>query len=137
MTKQLLELLSIERLKESKILLDQGCFSGAYYLAGYSLECALKVCIAKKINAHEIPDKKFINAIYVHNLNQLVQQADLERDRMNTETTNTDFGINWGIAKDWNEGSRYQLWTEAKATELYNAITSSQGGVLLWIQQYW
>ena len=137
MTKKLSEQLSIERIKESKVLLDQGCFCGAYYLAGYAVELALKACIARKINAHEIPDKKFINDIYVHNLSQLVQRADLEKYRVHKEDTDNDFAINWGVVKDWNEGARYKEWTEAKATELYAAITSSQGGILSWIQQYW
>jgi HEPN domain-containing protein len=35
------------RLKESKALLATGFAEGAYYLAGYAVECALKSCIAK------------------------------------------------------------------------------------------
>jgi hypothetical protein len=31
------------RLREAKALFDAGEFHGAYYLAGYSIECALKV----------------------------------------------------------------------------------------------
>ena len=31
---------------------------GAYYLAGYAVECALKACIAKTVNQHDFPDKE-------------------------------------------------------------------------------
>ena len=37
------------RIREAKALLDNGLFDGAYYLAGYAVECALKACIVKKI----------------------------------------------------------------------------------------
>jgi hypothetical protein len=42
-----LQNLSRLREKEAKVLLDNGCFAGAYYLLGYAVECALKACIAK------------------------------------------------------------------------------------------
>jgi HEPN domain-containing protein len=137
MTKQLLELLSTERLKESKLLLDQGCFNGAYYLAGYAIECALKACIAKQINQHEIPNKSFVNEFYVHDLSRLVKLADIEQDFTSKIKTDPDFFVNWNIVRDWNESARYKEWTEKQAKELYNSIESSKGGVLSWIQQYW
>jgi HEPN domain-containing protein len=34
--------LALVRLNEAKVLLDAGHFDGAYYLAGYAVECALK-----------------------------------------------------------------------------------------------
>jgi len=137
MTKQLLEILSIERLKESKVLLDQGCFSGAYYLAGYSLECALKVCIAKQINEHEIPAKSFVNEFYVHDLNRLIKLAGLDKEFADKLRSEPMFAISWNSIKDWNEGARYKTWAESEAKELYNAIENLKGGMLSWIQQYW
>jgi hypothetical protein len=38
--------LAMARLAEARILLDAGEFSGAYYLAGYAIECAIKARIA-------------------------------------------------------------------------------------------
>jgi len=35
------------RLRDAEVLLENGRFDGAYYIAGYSVECALKACIAK------------------------------------------------------------------------------------------
>jgi len=35
------------RIDEAVVLLDQGKYDGAYYLAGYAVECSLKACIAK------------------------------------------------------------------------------------------
>lgn len=45
--RQDLQELSRVRLKEATALLKLGLFDGAYYLAGYAVECALKACIAK------------------------------------------------------------------------------------------
>jgi hypothetical protein len=44
------------RLREAKLLFQDREFSGAYYLAGYTVECALKAIIAGKFRADEIPD---------------------------------------------------------------------------------
>ena len=35
------------RINEAEALLVQGKYDGAYYLAGYAVECGLKACIAK------------------------------------------------------------------------------------------
>jgi HEPN domain-containing protein len=48
--------LSIIRLQDAKILLDNKCYDGAYYLSGYVVECALKACIAKKTREHDFPN---------------------------------------------------------------------------------
>jgi len=40
--------LSRVRLKEASALLDLGLADGAFYLAGYAVECALKACNAKE-----------------------------------------------------------------------------------------
>ena len=45
------------RLRESKALLAAGFPDGAYYLAGYAVECALKACIAKRSQEHDFPEK--------------------------------------------------------------------------------
>jgi HEPN domain-containing protein len=53
-----LQFLARARLTEARALLDAGHPDGAYYLAGYAVECALKACIAKATQRHEFPDKK-------------------------------------------------------------------------------
>ena len=84
-----------------------------------------------------IPDKKFIQEIYTHNLKDLVKSAGLEAFRAAYERENADFAANWAIVKNWNETSRYNIFTQVNALELYNSITKRKGGVLPWIQQYW
>ncbi|MEL0589524.1 MAG: hypothetical protein U1V55_07060 [Planktothrix rubescens PR222] len=43
------------------MLLDNHQYSGAYYLSGYVIECALKACIAKKTQQLPIPITEFYN----------------------------------------------------------------------------
>jgi hypothetical protein len=49
------------RLREAEALLAAGLPDGAYHLAGYSVECALKACIAKRTQLHDFPEKKLVN----------------------------------------------------------------------------
>src|SRR5882762_8203261 len=63
--------LAESRLAEARLLLANGLPSGAYYLAGYAIECALKAIIAADFRATEIPDPKYVRDIYTHDLSAL------------------------------------------------------------------
>lgn len=70
--------LSDLRLRERKALFGQRLYSGAYYLAGYSVECALKACICKNMRRAEFPpDRKSLDNIYTHDLDKLITGAGL------------------------------------------------------------
>ncbi|MDM8551715.1 HEPN domain-containing protein [Desulfobacterales bacterium HSG2] len=133
-----LQKLSRIRVKEAKVLLDSGYFNGAYYLLGYSVECALKACIAKQVMRYDFPDKQLTTGSYTHNLNHLITTARL-RDELDDEIRNDpDFQTNWTIVRDWSEQSRYIHETsEAEARSLYSACTARGKGVLSWIRRYW
>lgn len=70
--------LSEFRLEEAKILYKEKKFSGAYYLAGYSIELALKAAICKKFKSGTIPDKKFVNDLYTNDLEKLMALSSLK-----------------------------------------------------------
>lgn len=127
------------RIREAQVLLDQGLNSGAYYLAGYALECAIKACLSKQILQHNIPEKKFILDIYTHDLQKLIRFDDELSASFNErkQLADNDFITNWSIVKDWSEQSRYKTYNENEAKELIEAITKEEGGILPWIQQYW
>ena len=75
-----LRALSRVRLSEAKALLRAGLPDGAYYLAGYAVECALKACIAKDTQRYEFPEKKRVEASYTHDLRELVRVAGLRNE---------------------------------------------------------
>jgi len=67
------------RVEEAGVLLANGKFHGAYYLAGYAVECALKACIAKRTKRFEFPAKpEHVHRLYTHKLMELMKLADLE-----------------------------------------------------------
>src|SRR5271157_2892269 len=65
--------LSDDRLQEANVLLGAGLWTGAYYLTGLAIECALKSCLAGAVREHDFPDKDFVNRLYVHKLTTLFE----------------------------------------------------------------
>jgi hypothetical protein len=134
-----LQQLSTERTKDAQSLLAAMQWSGAYYLAGYALECALKSCILARIERTGIvfEDKKFAEKCWTHDIEELVKQADLAVERDKVAGTKLALGRNWQIAKDWSESSRYRLFTQLQAEKLFRALTDNTDGVLPWVTNFW
>jgi len=137
MNRSELHRLSRIRTKEAKRLLDGKCPNGAYYLAGYAVECALKACIAKQTHRHDFPDKKRGDDSYTHDLIKLVKIANLENELQQEINANVIFRDNWTIAQKWSEATRYRLFTQDDAVVLYAAIVDEKDGVLSWLKKYW
>ncbi len=60
-----LQRLALVRLDEAKALLDAGYWDGAYYLAGYVVECALKARIARQVQRYDFPDSNLAEKVHV------------------------------------------------------------------------
>ena len=129
--------LARRRIEEAQSLYDVGEWSGSYYLAGYSVECALKACVLKSIRRYHMPDKALVNDIHTHDLQKLVKNAGLEPARSAFSASRPAFATNWATVKDWNESSRYETWTEQDANDLLGAIKQRGSGVLGWIKKHW
>ena len=112
---------------------------GAYYLAGYSLECALKSCILAYIDRTGIifENKEYAKKCWTHDLKTLVEQADLKVELNKATGANPELAKNWALAKDWSESSRYVMHSESQAKDLFNAITDNTDGVLPWVKKFW
>ncbi len=94
MNKSEFETLADIRIKEAQILLAADCYEGAYYLAGYAVECTLKACIAKQVKAFDFPDKKLAHDSYTHNLTKLLTTAGLKQNLIHQENQDEDFRLN-------------------------------------------
>jgi len=132
-----LQQLARERILDAKALLTARRWAGAYYLAGYAVECALKACIAKLMKSEEFPDKNFAEKCWTHDLEKLVALTGLKGDRDAASATDPDLSANWATVKDWSEASRYARMNKVKARELYDAVTDAKHGVLSWIKSRW
>lgn len=138
MNKQVLEELVQLRLLEASTLISARCFQGAYYLAGYSLECAFKACIAKQVEQYDFPDLELARSSYSHRLVDLVGVAGLKQELSAQERRDKRFGLHWIVAKNWSEKSRYERSAnEQWARNLYNAITDEKSGILVWVKRFW
>jgi len=134
MTAAELQVLAQKRAEESAVLLKGGHYDGAYYLAGYAVECAIKACIAKQFIQGNIPKKEDVNKVYTHDLANLLKQAAIDQKAI----AGTAVEINWVVVKDWTVDSRYESGTSRKEVEdMYGAITDPKDGVLAWIKNYW
>jgi HEPN domain-containing protein len=129
--------LSLTRIKEAEILLKENCFAGAYYLAGYSVELALKAVICKKFKRETIPDKNFVQSLYTHKLDDLMTKSELKFKFDEDKKANSQLDTYWTVVTKWNENSRYDLKSEQDATSIINAINDPQNGILSWIKQHW
>ncbi len=130
--------LAAVRIREARTLLGAGMFDGGYYLAGYSIECALKSCIAKRTRKNDFPDKDFVRDCYTHSLEALIKHAGLKPALEAESKRSKPFELNWAVVKDWTEESRYGAPVpEAKARALLSAITAPRVGLLPWIRKRW
>ncbi|MBD3628195.1 HEPN domain-containing protein [Cyclobacterium sp.] len=136
MNREGLKELSQLRIREAKTLLANQFYDGAYYLCGYSVECALKACIAKNTKQYDFPDKKVVIESHTHEIIKLVKIAGLEIDLKNN-LTDPKFQLNWNLVKDWSEISRYKRNSELEALDLYSAITARKHGIMTWIKRHW
>jgi hypothetical protein len=128
------------RLHESSILLHNDCYQGAYYLCGYSVEFALKACIANRTKKGDFPPRvDEVRDLYTHNLGKLLVKVGnplreaIEKDRARF--------VNWALVKDWSEEKRYELLAKPQArllaTTFHRAVADMQTGILPCIEQYW
>lgn len=139
LTRRVFQQLAEERLREADLLLKAGKASGASYLGGYAVECALKACIAKKASAEEFPPspQQVKDGYYTHVLTKLLKTAELERELDEAEQARPEFNVNWAVVLHWGEESRYELVELKRARELYEAIADPNHGVLEWLRQHW
>lgn len=126
------------RIAEAKVLLENNYWEGAYYLAGYAVECALKACIAKATRQYDFPDRRVANASHTHNLSSLARAAGLEESFRERASLDRNFQVRWNAVKDWSEEARYRPnISEQQAVALYDAIVEVEYGVLPCIKKWW
>ena len=125
------------RLDEAQHLLAAGHAAGAYYLAGYAVELALKAVIAGQFRANEIPEWAMA-PIRVHRPENLMRLAGLHLDRDRRRTTSATFDRHWEVVEAWSVDARYRTdLTQESAQALVDAVADQTDGVLTWIRTRW
>jgi HEPN domain-containing protein len=129
--------LAAVRLKEAKVLLRAGCHEGAYYLAGYAVECAFKAFIAKGTLRHDFPDRDRVVASYTHKLKELAKLAGVDEELRSAEKTYLELSRNWITVRNWSETSRYERPSASDAEEIIKAVEERTHGLLPWLKRRW
>jgi HEPN domain-containing protein len=138
MNRSELQQLADLRIREAKVLLDNNCYQGAYYLAGYAIECAFKACIAKETKEYDFPDKKVANKSYTHDLSELLRLARLDDKMDDAKKLNKVVETYWALVVTWNEDARYETARSKKeAEDLYEAVNDPSVGILSWLKNWW
>lgn len=126
------------RLKDAHVLMSMRRYASAYYIAGYSVECAIKVCIAEQFKKNTIPDKNLVNNTYSHNFEKLMRTAGIFSELEQEISNDLALYSSWNVVKDWNPEVRYTTSvTRLDARDLIDAIENQQNGVLQWLMQHW
>jgi|SRR3990170_5785094 len=119
------------RYEEAIALCNAGQYSGAYYLAGYAIELAIKGYYCK---GNKFPPKaEVVKNLYSHDLNLLLGTTGLKGEFDKDVKTNSTLQSNWGNLKDWSEESRYVIYKQREAKSLIKSV----GIILKWIQTKW
>jgi HEPN domain-containing protein len=129
-----------ERAKDAQALITVSQWSGAFYLAGYAVECGLKSCVLRRLSAAPeliFLDKRFSEKCWTHDLEDLLALADLVSARDIAVAANSALDTNWQTVKEWNEQDRYRIKTETEARNLVLAVSDIANGVLTWIKGHW
>lgn len=64
--------LAEEKAADASLLLEHGRWSNGYYLFGYAIELGLKAAISRAFRAEVIPDRKLVEALHTHRLEDLL-----------------------------------------------------------------
>jgi HEPN domain-containing protein len=134
LTKQHLVQLAEEKLRDARILLQNGSGGNAYYLAGYAVELMFKAVLASQIRAETIPSRDLVKDLFTHDLNKLLGVADLRHALSERQDADPQFRGRWEVVLSWKETSRYDFRNSDEALELIEAIDEPQHGVLRWLK---
>ncbi len=102
------------RLEDARILLENNRHHGALYLAGYSVECALKWAITCRMNVIYLPAN-----LEIHDLSRLIKESGLVPHMRNDAAIAPLFSA---LMDDWGPHGRYEApkLDGREAKRLYN-----------------
>jgi hypothetical protein len=144
MIRQDFQQISLVRLEDSKALLDKNQYDGCCYLAGYSIELALKAATCRLMERDDfftLARPETARAFKIHNLKELIVLAGLWQKFEDLSATEPLIDSNWAVILNnikWSEQLRYEIgFTQAQAIDMVEAIDHPTNGILKWIKNYW
>jgi hypothetical protein len=125
-------------LQHAKALLDAQLYSGAYYMCGYVVECALKACICKRTDQYAFyPHPKEAQKAWSHKFKDLISLADIGERIEEDRRADDILDIYWKAVEGWSEGSRYEPRGQKVTEDLLAAVSDPAHGVLSCLRRFW
>lgn len=146
---QEIRLLARLRLDEAQVLTTSGYIDGAFYLAGYGIELALKAKIAERLGLPWLFDEKgttptdqftglgdLRKLLKTHNLFLLLAVGGLKPSYDRKRQTESEFLKYKQLIESWNEGLRYQLPEPVNRVDMQSFLNflTAPNGLLQWIE---
>ncbi|MBD2756401.1 hypothetical protein [Spirosoma validum] len=142
--------LAVLRLDEANILLTQNYPDGAFYLAGYAVECALKSAICKTLNIDDFFDTysskahgakvkdDIVQKFKTHDYGTLLVLSGLYFKLETAITADIPLGDAWTIIRtlSWTEQYRYETSVRKEQAAVQSFI-DSVNIFLQWIRPHW
>lgn len=148
LTRSNLQQLAESRLQEAKCLMKNGLLDGAVYLAGYSLELALKARVCALLDS-DYPLEDPFRSFRTHSYETLLRLAGLEKILDQQKFLDAAFNSNWSTlvgtsgatrTEGWSETWRYRSLgsvSDAEANRFISALEDEHSGVLTWLKTLW
>lgn len=110
------------RLRDARVLHRARRFDGAFYLAGYAIEIALKARICRTLRWSEFPetsqDFRGLQSLRTHDLEILLRLSGVEA------RVKAQYLAEWSAVLAWNPEKRYQAIGLSTPQEAANMVTS-------------
>lgn len=129
--------LARRRISESRALFRARQYSGAYYLAGYAVECSLKAAICKQFRHHTLPELKTVKNTFQHDPQNLLKHSNLADAFDQARRNDPDLGANWATIILWSEASRYVKQSRVNARDLIRAVDDGPSSFMQWMSTQW
>ena len=95
MTRSHFQQLSKLHMSHAEALLNAALFSGAYYISGYAVECALKTSAKIRISSIFIRIPRWFNKAWTHNFPNLIEVSGLKTEFDAERQQDSDLDVNW------------------------------------------
>lgn len=129
--------LAASRLGEAKILHASGYYAGAWYLAGYSVEFALKAVVCKTLGVSDYPETVFRGSLKSHLPAELIILSGLTAE-LSIRLKDVVFSQYWALVTAWSVQDRYGAKrTQQEVDNFLEALEEPQNGVFVWLSSRW
>jgi hypothetical protein len=131
--------LSARYLQDARALFASGRHAGAYYMAGYAVECALKACACRALfRNYTASSQKLVTQFYKHDFRILLRCSGLEMRLAADRTANPTLRANWDVVFLWSVDVRYEAQkARADVRDMLEAMQDRPDGVLEWLARFY